>query len=272
MLAGEEMLRSKPTTATNDYDNSPAQYKTDRSYYFSENSYKSPDSVNAINWNDLDENADMVAFYKELIAIKKTFPQFSLKTREQVRSLVTISDRDRSEGVAMYTVKDPESDMYAIVLYNATAAEKTLDIPKGEYDVHVLNGRASASEPLEAINGSSVKLDAYSSAVLVGELKSSAVDIWAGKVGSDEPRDGNIGLAVGLGVGIPAAILATGGATAAVLLRNRKKKSVGGKDNDGADEDAPDATLETPDAPKEDTPDTPDTPEETSDAPSGEGE
>ena len=178
--AGEELMRSKPTTKTNNYDNRPNVYKTDENYYFADNSYKSPDSVNAIDWSllDNDDNKAMLAFYKELIAIKKTFKQFRLTTAAQVGECVIADVDTAADGVAVFAVKDPESDEYVIVILNNGKAAKTVTLPDGTYGVYVNGDKAKAAEPLSTFTGSSVEVGAYSAVVVKATLTSAAVSAW----------------------------------------------------------------------------------------------
>ncbi len=176
--AGEEMLRSKPTTANNSYDNRPTVYKTNPNYYYSDNSYKSPDSVNAINWNLLDENSDMIEFYKAMIAIKKTFPQFRLTTADQIKACLTIKDGAFDDGVAAYAIKDPDSNSYAVVVVNANAAAKNVAIPQGEYSVFVNGDKANATTALSTFTGNTVEVSARSAVVMTATLDAAAVSGW----------------------------------------------------------------------------------------------
>ncbi len=241
-LAGEEMMRSKPTTADGAalYDNRPQQYLTDPNYYFSDNSYKSADSVNAINWDNLD-NADvaaMVEYYKQLIAIKKTFKQFNISTTAQLSDCFTVCDENFGDGISAYAVKDPESDNYAVLVFNATSGTKSVTVPKGEYAVYVNGAKADAAKALSTLKGNKVSVGAYSAVVMVGTL--DGADSLSGWKLSASAVDGNngdtgLGLALGLGIGIPAAAIIAGGVAFAVL-RGKKKggKGKAEKDRDGA--------------------------------------
>lgn len=234
MLAGEEMLRSKPTTKKNDYDNRPNVYRNDSSYYFADNSYRSPDSVNAIDWDLLDTNEEMVEFYKGLIAIKTTWPQFQLDTKEQIDANVIIKDDEHSDGIAVYAVKDPSSNQYAVVILNSTENASAVSVPQGKYDVFV-NGNKASAKKLSSFSGSSFTVGARSAVVMRGELKESAVSGWTYKIGAPEDGDGNLGLALGLGIGIPAVVLIAGG-TVFGVMKSKKKKSKTDKSDDNADE------------------------------------
>ncbi|MGN0649718.1 MAG: type I pullulanase [Oscillospiraceae bacterium] len=69
--AGQELLRSKPS------ENG-----------FVHDSYKSPDSVNCIKWNNVTENREVMEYYKGLIALRKRFSQLRLRTAEEIRARV----------------------------------------------------------------------------------------------------------------------------------------------------------------------------------------
>lgn len=233
-LAGEELLRSKPTTKENDYDNRPEKW-LDRDYYFADNSYKSPDSVNAIDWSLAQTNADMVEFYTQLIALRKNSPQFRLTTKQQIDTCLTIADEYLMNGVASYAVKDPASDEYAVVLFNATANAVDVLVPDGEYSVYVNGARADGTTPISEFKGSSFNVGAFSAVVMKGELSADKVSAWkelvtTPKPGPSEPtapaENDNLGLVLGLSIGIPVAVLAIGGIVFYVLY-SKKKKSKG---------------------------------------------
>lgn len=241
-LAGEEMMRSKPTTADGSalYDNRPEKYLTNPDYYFSDNSYKSADSVNAIDWNNLDnaDTAAMVEYYRQLIAIKKTFPQFAIATAAQLETCLTVNDTSLGDGIAAYAVKDPGSDNYAVLAFNATGKTKSVSIPKGKYSVYVNGNKADATKALSTVNGNSVNVSAYSAVVMVGTLDGAdSLTAWklaASDVAEDPGSD--LGLALGLGIGIPVAAIVAGGA-AFVVMRNKKKKGKKSDDENSGSED-----------------------------------
>ncbi|MDE5562841.1 MAG: type I pullulanase [Clostridiales bacterium] len=211
ILAGEEMLRSKPTTENNPYDNRPVPYKSNPKYFFSDNSYRSPDSVNAIDWNLLDENADIIEYYKVLIAIKKAWPQFHLATKQQIDRCVFVPDNNKGDGIISYAIKDPDSDEYAVVLLNNSDKTTNVSVPKGEYAVYINGDKASATEKLSEFSGSSFTVGARSAVVMKGELSQSSVIDWKSNAHclSDDPV--NLGVALDLGIGVPtAAIIADG--------------------------------------------------------------
>lgn len=68
---GQELLRSKP----------------DGSGGFDHNSYRSPDSVNCIRWDDVTRRRGMVEYFKGLIAIRKSYPELRMTTAAQIRDI-----------------------------------------------------------------------------------------------------------------------------------------------------------------------------------------
>ncbi len=250
--AGEEMLRSKPTTKGNNYDNRDTAYLTDPNYYFSDNSYKSPDSVNAVNWDLRNENADMVEYYKGLIAIKTTWKQFQLRTKAEIDSCVTIKDSNMADGIAIYMVKAPDSDEYAVVIFNSNATAHRVAVPQGSYDVYVNGDKASATA-LSSFTGSEFTVGARSAVIMKGGLADSSLSDWAYSATEFKEKSGN-GLALGLGIGIPAAVLVAGGAVFGVTFAKKKKKGKTSDDNEGNDDKDGDKPESKPEAENAETP------------------
>lgn len=240
-LAGEELLRSKPTKFGNTYDNGAQLSKNDGAYYAS-NSYKSPDSVNAIDWNLSVANNEMVEFYKALISIKRTFPQFRIAEKTKLNSCLKIADGNTEDGITMYAVKDPASDSYAVVLMNSTESASSVPVPNGNYKVYVNGAKATADKqnPLSSFKGKRFTVGARSAVVMVADLSADEVNNWVqtkALPGAPDDGDSNLGLALGLGIGIPAAVLIAGGAVFGVMYGKKKK----GKKDEASDKDEPKA-------------------------------
>ena len=118
--AGEEMLRSKPG----------------KNGGFDHNSYRSPDSVNAIRWSDLDktEYRKNVDYYRGLIAFRKAHPGLRLTTKEQVLAKVTPISVDDPQTVA-FLIDDGSCDILAI--FNAGIHDVAIPLLKGVWDIHI---------------------------------------------------------------------------------------------------------------------------------------
>lgn len=74
--AGQEFLRSKPAPEGG----------------YVHDSYNSPDSVNAIRWGDIANHSSTQEYYRGLIALRRRFPQFRMRTAEEIRGNIRFED------------------------------------------------------------------------------------------------------------------------------------------------------------------------------------
>ena len=133
MQAGEEMLRTKP----------------DGSGGFDDNSYRAPDSVNALKWEDLSkpEYRANVEYYKGLLAFRKAHPALRLLTRKDVLA-----------AVKPVAVSDPQAAAYLIddsifVIFNASKKEVKVSLPEGSWNLNIC-GNTAGTEALSQAKGS----------------------------------------------------------------------------------------------------------------------
>lgn len=146
--AGQEFLRSKP--------------KDDSGESFDENSYKSPDSVNSIKWNDKTNNKNVFEYYKGLISLRKKNSLFRLFTAKEVISHLKFIDTPQK--CVAFSLED--NDTRIIVILNADTQEKLISIPEGSYDI-VVNSQKAGTESLEIFNGSNITADRICATVLI---------------------------------------------------------------------------------------------------------
>lgn len=151
ILAGEEMLRSK--------------VKEDGT--FDENSYASPDSVNSIKWDTLDdENTKMVyEFYKGLIAFRKAHE--SLRMENVTLDQIKFYEQPEHKEAIVYEVA-PEAvgaSGNVFVVYNPFREDINVTLPEGNWDVYI-KGQKAGNEVLETVSGE-VNVESVSCMVLV---------------------------------------------------------------------------------------------------------
>ena len=194
----------------------------------------------------------MVEYYKGLIAIKTTWKQFQLRTKAEIDSCVTIKDSNMADGVAIYMVKAPDSDEYAVVIFNSNATAHRVAVPQGSYDVYVNGDKASATA-LSSFTGSEFTVGARSAVIMKGGLADSSLSGWAYSATEFKEKSGN-GLALGLGIGIPAAVLVAGGAVFGVMFAKKKKNGKTSDDNEGKDDKDGDKPESKPEAENAETP------------------
>lgn len=83
LAAGQEFLRSKLLPEGG----------------FDHNSYCSPDSINALRWDDMTAHPELVAYYRGLLAIRRRFADFRLRSGEAIREHIHFSPAP--EGVLL---------------------------------------------------------------------------------------------------------------------------------------------------------------------------
>lgn len=105
------------------------------------NSYKSPDSINAIDWNLKHLNAGQFNYYKELIALRKSHPAFRMTTAADVARHIRF---DKSEpNLVCYSIIDhANGDEWEEikVIFNGRDNDAETRIPKGEWMVVCRDG------------------------------------------------------------------------------------------------------------------------------------
>ena len=112
ILSGEEMLRDKKGV---------------------HNSYNSPDSINHLDWSNLEKYPQVFEYYKNLIQLRKRYPHFRLGSADLVRKSVQFLDAPK--GVVAYRIEATRGCIvdYVIVVLNFTRQEQRIAIPEGKY-------------------------------------------------------------------------------------------------------------------------------------------
>ena len=81
-----------------------------------ENSYCSPLSVNAIDYDRAEQFSDLKAYYKGLITLRRAHKSFYLDTVDEIKKSVHFMD-DMPDGVVAYTIDSDTEKVF--VAYNA---------------------------------------------------------------------------------------------------------------------------------------------------------
>ena len=152
ILSGEEMLRDKKGV---------------------HNSYNSPDSINHLDWNNLQRYPQLFTYYKNLIQLRKNHPAFRLATGEKVRQHLEFLPAVDSKGVKQdclvgFQLKDLQGiDAWKtiIVIYNFNKEAKEMAIPEGNYTIACCNG-AIDEAGLGEVSGKEVLVDGQSALIL----------------------------------------------------------------------------------------------------------
>lgn len=152
ILCGEEMLRDKKGV---------------------HNSYNSPDSINHLDWNNLQRYPQLFAYYKNLIQLRKNHPAFRLATGDKVRQhlefLPAVNSKDvKQDCLVGFLLKDLQGiDAWKtiVVIYNFNKEAKEMAIPEGNYTIACCNG-AIDEAGLGEVSGKEVLVDGQSALIL----------------------------------------------------------------------------------------------------------
>lgn len=152
ILSGEEMLRDKKGV---------------------HNSYNSPDSINHLDWNNLQRYPQLFTYYKNLIQLRKNHPAFRLATGDKVRQHLEFLPAVNSKNVKQdclvgFLLKDlQEIDAWKtiIVIYNFNKEAKEMAIPEETYTIACCNG-AIDEAGLGEVSGKEVLVDGQSALIL----------------------------------------------------------------------------------------------------------
>ena len=124
ILAGEEMLRDKKGV---------------------HNSFRSPDSINRLDWNNMKRYPQVFDYYSGLISLRKQHPAFRMGSADEVRKNLVFLDAPA--GVVAYQLKDNaggDSWKNIIVILNSQKTPQTVNVPEGSYTMVVANGKVNA--------------------------------------------------------------------------------------------------------------------------------
>lgn len=145
ILSGEEMLRDKKSV---------------------HNSFRSPDSINRLDWNNLKRYPQVFDYYAGLIALRKAHPAFRMGKAEEVRKHLEFVDAPK--GVVAFRLKDyagGDAWRNIYVVLNSQKTPQNVKVAEGSYTTVVANGKVNA-DGLGLISGTTLTV-APQSALIV---------------------------------------------------------------------------------------------------------
>lgn len=147
MFAGEEIFRDKKGV---------------------HNSYKSPDSINAIDWSLKAKNREQFDYYRELIRLRREHPAFRMTTAEDIANHL-VFDKTDSEHVISYSLVDnANGDNWREikVIFNGSADEPAqVKVGRGEWTVIARDGQINA-DGLGTVKGGKMTVGPCSALIL----------------------------------------------------------------------------------------------------------
>lgn len=139
-----------------------------RTKYGDHNSYKSPDSINQMDWLRRAAFNNEVDYMKGLIDLRKKYAAFRMTSAEQIKKQVSFIDAPKN--VVAYSIKgNGNKNEYFMVTHNANREAVEITLPsKGPWKV-LVDGKQAGSKPLYVVHDNIIKVPALSSIVLKSE-------------------------------------------------------------------------------------------------------
>ncbi|MDE6217810.1 MAG: type I pullulanase, partial [Muribaculaceae bacterium] len=153
MFAGEEVFRDKKGV---------------------HNSYKSPDSINAIDWSNKARYNDLFNYYKGLTELRKAHPAFRMTSAKEIAKHLKFDriDSSRTPNLISYSLTgnaNGDSWNEIKVVFNGNSSPCSVNIKKGNWMIVAADGKIAADGSLGRSEGGKMTLAPYSALILARE-------------------------------------------------------------------------------------------------------
>ena len=146
MFAGEEVFRDKKGV---------------------HNSYKSPDSINAIDWTLKSINAEQFNYYKQLISLRRSHPAFRMTTAEDIAKNIIFDKVDAPNLISYSICNNANGDEWKEIklIFNGSDEARELKIKKGEWTIIAQDGKIDLGG-IATIKGGKISVEPCSALIL----------------------------------------------------------------------------------------------------------
>ena len=150
MFAGEEVFRDKKGV---------------------HNSYKSPDSINAIDWSNKAKYRDQFDYYRNLIELRKAHPAFRMNNAKDIAKYLVFDNIDsvKTPNLISYTLKDhANGDEWKDikVVFNGASKPQKINVKRGKWSVVLKDGNFIKENGADIFLGGDIELAPYSALIL----------------------------------------------------------------------------------------------------------
>lgn len=150
MFAGEEMWRDKKGV---------------------HNSYNSPDSINAIDWNNKAKYHDQFEYYAGLAQLRREHPAFRMTAAEDIAKHLRFDKVDSSKTpnlISYSLLGHANGDRWREIklVFNGADTARTVSIPRGSWMIIANDGKISADGSLGTAKGGKMTVAPYSALIL----------------------------------------------------------------------------------------------------------
>jgi pullulanase len=145
MLSGEELLRDKKGV---------------------HNSYESPDSINRLDWSNLQKYPQVFEYYQRLIALRQHHAAFRLGNADLVRKHLEFLETPRQTvAFRLKNLEGKDAWNNIVVILNAAKSPQQVSIPEGAYTIVCQEGKLD-EKGLVSFNGNTISVAPQSALIL----------------------------------------------------------------------------------------------------------
>ena len=136
-----------------------------------ENSFESPDSINAINWEWKSANKRVHEYYQRLVNLRKNHPAFRMPTNHMIRDHLEFFSMKENNLVGYQITGNANGDNWSniLVFFNGNDKEMPVEIPEGSY-TKVISNHQIDENGLGEVEGGKVMITGRSALILVKDL------------------------------------------------------------------------------------------------------
>ena len=134
------------------------------------NSYKSPDSINQLDWDRKNQYQDVFTYFKQLIALRKNHPAFRIPKAESIRKNLNFCT-EYNIGVVSYCIEGKacgDSWSRIMLIFNGNLLPMNIKLPEGNYTIVAKAGEIREEGFEEPVSGE-VAVDGISMLMLVAQ-------------------------------------------------------------------------------------------------------
>ncbi len=132
------------------------------------NSYKSPDSVNQIDWQRKEIYFDVFEYYRKLIHLRKNHPAFRMTSADKISKSLNFCTKYQI-GIVSYCIEPADTEdtwEKIMVIFNGKQETISVPLPEGKYQF-IVRGNEINESGLDQYAENNVEVEAISAAILV---------------------------------------------------------------------------------------------------------
>ncbi|MFU0799142.1 MAG: type I pullulanase [Xylanivirga thermophila] len=164
-----------------------------RTKYGDHNSYKSPDAINKISWQNKAMFKPVFDYYRGIIKLRKEHPAFRMNTKEAIENNLVICRANND--IVVYQIKeyannDPWKNI--VVVYNGSDEEQEVQLPFSTSWNIVVDHEKAGVETIRTVEGDKIQVKPISLTVLYDEKQEyiqlpTSIEVSSDNIGI-EPR------------------------------------------------------------------------------------